>query len=123
MKLSILPLLFFGICLNVVAQIALKAGVGKLGVFNFNFANFFNFAGQMVINPFIILGFACYVVSAVVWLLVLSRVEVSVAYPMVSLGYVLNAFAAYYFFGENLSMLRVTGTLVILLGVFLVARS
>ena len=58
-----------------------------------------------------------------VWILALARVEVSVAYPMLSVGYVVNAVAAWWLFGENLSGARIAGIGVILVGVWLVARS
>ena len=59
----------------------------------------------------------------VVWILALSRVEVSIAYPMLSLGYVVNAVAAYYLFGEDVNAMRMSGIFVIIVGVVLVARS
>jgi multidrug transporter EmrE-like cation transporter len=78
---------------------------------------FLNAAAQLLLKA----GF--YVLSVVVWLLVLSRVQVSYAYPMLSVGYVVNALAAFYFFGEDLSLLRMTGIFIIMSGVYLVARS
>ena len=71
----------------------------------------------------IIGGLCCYVLSVVVWIVGLSRVDVSIAYPMLSLGYVVNAFAAWYLFGEALSAQRLIGIGVILVGVVVVARS
>ena len=65
----------------------------------------------------------CYVISVGVWLAALSRVPVSVAYPLLSIGYVVNAFAAYYLFGESLSGIKLVGIAVIIVGVVLVARS
>jgi multidrug transporter EmrE-like cation transporter len=62
-------------------------------------------------------------VSVVVWILALSRVEVSIAYPMLSLGYVVNAVAAWWLFGEVLNAMRLAGIAVIIVGVVLVARS
>jgi multidrug transporter EmrE-like cation transporter len=59
----------------------------------------------------------------VVWILALSRVQVSVAYPMLSIGYVVNALLAWQLFGEALSMQRMSGIAVIIVGVVLVARS
>jgi multidrug transporter EmrE-like cation transporter len=59
----------------------------------------------------------------VVWILALSRVPVSVAYPMLSVGYVVNAAAAWFLFGESLSMQKLVGIGFIVIGVFLVARS
>ena len=63
------------------------------------------------------------VISLVVWIMGLSRVEVSVAYPLLSIGYLINAVAAWYLFGESLSALRLTGIGFIIVGVFLVAQS
>ena len=61
--------------------------------------------------------------SVAVWLLVLSRVEVGFASPMLSVGYIVNAVAGYYLFQENLSLTRITGILIIIAGVYLVTRS
>jgi multidrug transporter EmrE-like cation transporter len=63
------------------------------------------------------------VVSVVVWIMALSRVEVSIAYPMLSIGYVVNALAAWYLFGEAVTLTRLAGIGVIIIGVYLVARS
>jgi len=78
---------------------------------------------RLALEPHIVGGIACYVVSVVVWIMALSRVEVSIAYPMLSIGYVVNAVAAYFLFGEAVTPLRLTGIAVIILGVFIVARS
>ena len=61
--------------------------------------------------------------SVVVWILALSRVPVSVAYPMLSVGYIVNAFAAWLLFGESLTAQKLVGIGFIVVGVFLVARS
>jgi multidrug transporter EmrE-like cation transporter len=123
MKLALFPLLLFGVLLNAGAQLLLKAGIAKVGQFNFTLPNILPVTMQVAANPYIILGLTFYVVSVVLWLMVLSRVDVSMAYPMLSLGYVMNAIAAYYLFGENLSLTRIIGILVILGGVYLIARS
>lgn len=123
MSPTIFALVLLGVLLNSGAQIFLKAGMDNIGHFTFTWSNFWPIAWQVAINPWIILGLASYVISVVVWLLVLSRTDVSIAYPMISLGYVVSAFAAYFFLGEHLSLMRITGIFIILLGVFLVARS
>jgi drug/metabolite transporter (DMT)-like permease len=79
--------------------------------------------GRMAFEPHIVGGLACYVVSVVVWIVGLSRVPVSIAYPMLSLGYVINAIAAYYIFGETVTLGRWLGIGFIIVGVWLVARS
>lgn len=123
MKLTIFPILFLGVLLNAGAQLLLKAGITKVGQFNFTLPNVLPISLQVAANPYVILGLTLYVISVVLWIMVLSRVDVSMAYPMLSLGYVMNAIAAYYLFGENLSLTRIAGILVILGGVYLIARS
>ena len=117
------PIILLGVLLNAAAQLLLKAGMARIGHFNFSLSNIWPIGIQVATNPWIIVGITCYVISVVVWLLVLSRVDVSMAYPMVSLGYIVNAVAAYYLLGENVTVMRMVGITVILVGVYLVARS
>lgn len=120
---SQLALVLTGVLLNAVAQLLLKAGAGALADVELRVGNAALIAGRLVLNPPIIAGLFCYAISVVVWILALARVEVSVAYPMLSVGYVLNALAAWWLFGENLSATRIAGIGIILIGVWLVARS
>jgi len=71
--------------------------------------------------PFL-LGFACYGVSLVVWIAALTRVPVTVAYPMLSIGYVINALIARYWLGETMGLTGWLGIAFIVLGVTLIAR-
>lgn len=112
-----------GVLLNASAQLLLKMGMTRIGEFEFQLSNVVPIGLQIASNIPIMLGIAAYVISVFVWMLVLSRVDVSMAYPMVSLGYVVNAIAAFYLFAEPLSALRVGGIFIILMGVFMVARS
>ena len=116
-------LLLSGVLLNAAAQLLLKAGTNRVGAFAFTLDNVVPIGTRLVANPPILAGLACYVVSVVVWILGLSRVPVSVAYPMLSLGYVVNAFLAWSLFGESLAAQKLVGIAFILVGVFLVARS
>jgi multidrug transporter EmrE-like cation transporter len=112
-----------GVMLNAAAQLLLKAGVSAVGHFEFTRANILPIGFKLATQLPIIGGLACYVVSVGVWIVGLSRVEVSVAYPMLSLGYAVNAFAAWYLFGEVLSMQKLVGIAIILVGVVVLARS
>ena len=112
-----------GVSLNACAQLLLKAGVNAVGHFDFTPANILPVGLKIATQWPIIGGLACYVLSVVVWIVGLSRVDVSIAYPMLSLGYVVNALAAWWLFGEIIGPLRVAGILLILAGVFLIARS
>ncbi|TOZ54252.1 4-amino-4-deoxy-L-arabinose transferase [Burkholderia pseudomallei] len=97
-----------GVMLNACAQLLLKAGVRAVGHFEFTRANIVPIGFKIATQLPIIGGLGCYVLSVVVWIVGLSRVDVSVAYPMLSLGYVVKAFAAGYLFGEVLSVQRLS---------------
>ncbi len=116
-------LVMCGVFLNAVAQLLLKAGTNAVGTFEFSTSNLLPVGWKLATQPYIVGGLGCYVMSVVVWIMALSRVEVSIAYPMLSVGYVLNAAAAWYLFGEAVTLTRMVGIGVIILGVFIVARS
>ena len=118
-----LSLILTGVAFNAAAQLLLKAGTNAVGRFAFTADNILPVGVRLAFEPHILAGVACYVASLVVWIMGLSRVDVSVAYPMVSLGYVVNALAAWYLFGESLSAERLAGIAFIIAGVFVIARS
>ena len=116
-------LLMTGVLLNASAQLLLKAGTNSVGVFEFSRDNIFPIGWKLATEPHIAGGLGCYVVSVVVWIMALSRVEVSIAYPLLSVGYVVNAIAAYYLFGEAVTPMRLAGIAIIIVGVWVVTRS
>lgn len=115
--------LMAGVALNATAQLLLKAGTNVIGVITFTRDNWADLAWRMATQEYFLAGAACYVLSLGVWIVGLSRVPVSVAYPLLSVGYILNALAAHYFLGEALNLGRWLGIGLIVAGVFLVARS
>src|SRR5690348_17127610 len=123
MNLVSFLLVLTGVMLNAAAQLLLKAGVRHLGVIQLSPATILQAGMKLAFEPHILGGLTCYVISVVVWILALSRVQVSIAYPMLSLGYVVTAFIAWAFMGEAVNAMRMTGIAVIIVGVFLVARS
>lgn len=116
-------LILTGVLLNAAAQLLLKTGTTKVGHFEFSMNNLVPVGWQLATQPHILGGLCCYVISIVVWIMALSRVPVSVAYPMLSIGYVVNAFAAWWLFGESLAAQKLIGIGFIVVGVWLVARS
>jgi len=116
-------LLLTGVLLNAGAQLLLKAGTNRIGEFAFSVENIVPIGMRVATSPPILAGLACYGVSVVVWILALSRVPVSVAYPLLSIGYIVNAIAAWYLFGESLGAQKLVGIAFIIAGVWLVARS
>ncbi len=118
-----LAFILTGVLLNAAAQLLLKAGTNAVGQFQFSAENIIPIGMKLAFEPHVLGGVGCYVVSLWVWILGLSRVDVSIAYPMLSIGYILNAIAAWYLFGESLTAQKMVGIGLILVGVFLVARS
>jgi multidrug transporter EmrE-like cation transporter len=116
-------LVLTGVLLNAAAQLLLKAGTNAVGHFEFHLDNALPVGMKLAFEPHILGGLACYAVSVVVWIMALSRVPVSIAYPMLSIGYIVNAFAAYYLFNEPLAGQKLLGIGFIVVGVWLVARS
>lgn len=116
-------LILSGVLLNAAAQLLLKAGASAVGRFDYSLANAIPVGWKLATQPPILGGLFCYAISVVVWILALSRVPVSVAYPMLSIGYVVNALAAYWLFGEALSAVKIGGIGFIIVGVFLVSRA
>ena len=115
--------LIAGVLLNAGAQLLLKAGTNVLGVLTLTRESWADTLLRMMTQGYFILGAACYVLSLFVWILGLSRVPVSVAYPLLSVGYVINAIAAYYLFGEAVTLTRWLGIGFIVIGVWLVAKT
>ena len=116
-------LVMTGVLLNAVAQLALKASVSDTGVISLDMQSLLSSAGTLVSNLWLWVGLTCYAISVVVWILALSRVDVSIAYPMLSIGYILNAVAASHLFNEPMGVGKVIGIGVIILGVYILARS
>ena len=116
-------LVLCGVLLNAAAQLLLKAGTNSVGVFAFSAENLVPIGLRLITEPAILCGLGLYVLSVVVWIMALSRLDVSLAYPMLSIGYVVNAVAAWQLFGEALTTQRLIGIGTIIVGVFLVARS
>ncbi len=115
--------LFTGVLLNAAAQLLLKAGTNRLGVITLTTDNWASTLSRMAGEGYFVSGVMFYGVSLIVWIMGLSRVPVSIAYPMLSLGYIVNAIAAHYLFGEAVTMQRWSGIGFIVVGVYLVARS
>ena len=109
--------------LNAVAQLLLKTGTNAVGAIHLTAENWFSVGFKLATQLPIIAGLTCYVISVVVWIIGLSRVDVSIAYPLLSLGYIVNAIGAWYFLGEVMSLQRMLAIGVIIIGVALLVKS
>lgn len=123
MKLADFSILCCGVVLNALAQLGLKAATRVTGPLVGGDGNLWHRGLQLLSVPPLWYALFAYGLSVVVWLIGLSRVPVSQAYPLLSLGYVLNIGLAWWLLGEIPNAQRVAGIAVIVVGVILVTRS
>ncbi len=123
MNLVSFSLIMAGVMLNAAAQILMKTGTNSIGYFDFSLANILPVGWKLATEPHIIGALSCYVLGVIIWILALSRVQVSIAYPLLSMGYVVNAVAAWYLFNESFNPSKVIGMGVIILGVVIISRA
>jgi drug/metabolite transporter (DMT)-like permease len=122
-RLSDFSVLICGVLLNALAQLGLKAATRVSGPLIAGDAGVWQRAANVLVVPSFWYAMLAYGLSVIVWTVGLSRVPVSQAYPLLSLGYVINIGLAWWLLGEVPNMQRVAGIGVIVLGVVLVARS
>ena len=114
-------LLGTSISLAILGQLLMKRGMQIFGTFPVS--QLLQNLIPMIFSPFVFLGLAAFAVSSVFWLVILSRFELSLVYPMVSTAYVAVALLSWAFLGETVSLIRWLGILVICFGVVLISRS
>ncbi|PKM76540.1 MAG: hypothetical protein CVU90_12005 [Firmicutes bacterium HGW-Firmicutes-15] len=108
-----LPLIFIDIILLVLGQVLWKMGVSRIGVLQLD-----NVLTALT-SPLIWTGIGLYGLATIIWLIVLSRANLSTVYPMQSMAYVFGMMGGIFFFGERVPIIGWVGIAFILLGVFL----
>lgn len=117
-----LPFILFTVFTNAAAQIMLKYGMMNIGSAAFANANVVLKVIGIVFSPFVFLGLCTFVVSMASHLFVLTKVELSYAYPFLSLAYVVVALATWYLFAEDMNASRVAGIALICAGTVFIAQ-
>lgn len=116
-------IILLSVLLNCAAQLCMKKGMMSVGEITGGMQGFLSMLPSMAANIYLWLSAGCYVISIALWLVVLSKVDVSYAYPFLSIGYVLSAVVGYFAFGEAVTPVRIIGIVVICAGVILISRS
>ena len=114
-------LLFFNVLLTVIGQILFKHGMNTVGRVD-SLRDVLGKLTQAFLNPYILSGIAIYGFTTLVWLVILSRVKLSIAYPLLSSGYVLSILFSWLLFKESIPKIRIIGAVIICIGVYLVAQ-
>lgn len=115
-------LLFISILLTVTAQVLIKLGMSKVGVVEFSLRNLIDLVPRIFTNIYLFLGLASLGVGFLFWLLVLSKLKLSVAIPFTSLNYVLVLFFSWLFLREAISLPQLAGIALIIFGLILVTH-
>ena len=124
MGIRLLGLIFSSVALSAIAQVILKQGMSTAAVQQaLGEGHPLQTAWVVATNLQVIAGLGLYALGAVVWLLVLARVDVSFAYPFVGVGFVFTMLLGWAVLGESLGSARLVGTLLVVIGVWLVSKS
>ncbi|AYD02570.1 EamA family transporter [Neorhizobium sp. NCHU2750] len=118
-----IPFILFTVMTNAAAQLLLKQGMMSLGSISISADTFIQRMFQIVFNPWVFAGLATFVISMASHLYVLSKVDLSYAYPFLSLAYVAVAICAWLLFKEELGALKIAGIAFICVGTVLIAQS
>ena len=119
---SIVALVLFSVTLGALGQLCMKQGMSEIGAVTLRLSEVLPILGRLLQGAFVPLGILLYAVSMISWLVVLSRVELSYAYPMISLGYVAVVLLSYLVLHEPLSAAKLVGVGVICIGVLILSR-
>jgi drug/metabolite transporter (DMT)-like permease len=122
MNLAIVYILV-AVLAGAVGQILLKKGMGSMGALTLSLDQLWTILWRIGTNPYVIIGLFIYVCGTVFWLAALSRVDLSYAYPFASLSYIVMLIASWQLFNEDITPIRLVGTIVVGLGVFLISQS
>ncbi len=124
MAIGILLLIVVSVWLSALAQVCLKMGMsGGAVVSALNEGGIWQIAISIIQSGWVLTGFFLYGVGAILWLFVLARVEVSYAYPFVGIGFIFTMVLGKIFLGDQITAIRITGTLFVIIGLAMVARS
>jgi multidrug transporter EmrE-like cation transporter len=116
-------LILSSVSLNAFAQLFIRQGMLKMGNISMNMNSLWHMMVQAISNVYIWAGMLSYAISIFLWMIVLSKVNVSLAYPFLSIGYILTAIIAYFVFGEPITWQKAAGILIICFGVVVLTYS
>jgi multidrug transporter EmrE-like cation transporter len=116
-----IPLIVLAVLLGATGQVVMKMGMTKYG--KVSASSVWSQLIPILTVPQVAVGFVCYGISAVLWIAVVSNVDLSLAYPMVALAYVFVVMASWLLLGEHVSALRLIGLAIIVTGVVVISRS
>ncbi|WP_165926522.1 EamA family transporter [Acetobacter fabarum] len=123
MNINTFFLALFSVTLNALAQISLRKTMLTIGTLPNSLPSLLPFLISLGLNAWFLSGMFFYIISIGAWMAVLGKVEVSLAYPLLSIGYLIAALIGYLFLGEHVNGMRMVGIFVICAGIIVISRS
>lgn len=123
MQLTTIVYLLLSITLNAIGQLLLKTGANRLGTLHLDLPHLHTTLVSILSQPPILGGLLSYIFSITLWIVTLSRIDIMIAAPLLSIGYIINTLGAWYFLGEMITVQRLAGIVIIMLGVYLLIRN
>ena len=123
MTIKIFIYIVTSVFLSALAQISLKIGMMKFKLVAEHAETLIQKSWLIATNIYVLTGLSLYVLGMIVWLVVLTNVDVSKAYPFVGMGFIFTMMLAHFILGEQIGLVRVIGVVQIIIGVILISRS
>jgi len=118
--LSMFLLLVASVLVTVCAQLLIKKGTLALGDLQFSFSNILSLIPKILQNVWLMVGLFFFGVAFLLWIFILSKFQLNIAYPVVvSLNLCLIAVVSWFLFKESLSLIQILGIVVVVMGIFL----
>ena len=116
-------LIISSVTLNAFAQLFIRQGMLKLGKISMGFVNIWHMILDSITNVYIWAGMFSYGISILLWMVVLSKVNVSLAYPFLSIGYIITTVISHFAFNEPITVPKILGISIICIGVVVLTYS
>lgn len=117
------PYILVSVVAGAVGQILLKKGMTDMGAITLSVDQILNTLWRIATNPYVVIGLFIYVCGTVFWLAALSRADLSFAYPFTGLSYAVMVIASFFLFGENITLQRFAGMVIVWVGVFIISQT
>jgi drug/metabolite transporter (DMT)-like permease len=120
LAMDVIVIIIIGVIFAAIGQVSWKLGmnqVGQLATLDLTTLS------TVLLNPFVLLGFVMYGLSTIFWLIALSKKDLSFVYPFISLTYVLVLVLSSLVLKEDIGINKLAGTLIIMFGLVIIARS
>ncbi len=123
LTLKIFCLIVLNDLIDTLAQVLMKKGLVQTGIDSVNLGNIVQFAVKNASSPFLWLGIFVFALNFFVWIVILYKVDLSIAMPVGSFCYIFVPLCAMLFLHESISLIRWIGIICIILGIHFVAQS